>query len=479
MPVDTPTRIILTEDSGTLMTWPTPPTRQIVEDLVTQYAGQGVDVLSYGLLGTHQAIFDSKVCHRQFVDPPGGDTLDARNVRHMVETGLDFPAIIAETSHRHGMQFWPTARMNNAGRTFSQTHADNPDWFFAGYANVYGFAGSYRPMINYEVPAVRQYMLRGFRELVERYDADGLQLDFTRYPALFLAPRAFANTQLLTDYLAEIRSMLDEVGRAKGRRLTFAVQVLAYPHQGIPYGHDIAAWVRNGSVDCLLPSQPNNVDCHLPVDRWCELVSGTDCRVYPTIHPNVRFPWTVENRSTLDSLRAAAHLYYRQGASGLSTVNMFDALQNEWFKHLRDPDKVAEGPHHYRYTFDAEGSSNLSMRPDGLTWRHTTPIHIVDDPAQLTEGYLTLTVTNLTDESELVLFLNGEEIPRLAMGGKRQYPTLSSQKANTSLIELPLSHLKLIRGCNELGVSLNSTRPYAEAWIAVHEVELRVGRLNR
>jgi hypothetical protein len=70
---------------------------------------------------------------------------------------------------------------------------------------------------------------------------------------------------------------------------------------------------------------------------------------WPAIHPNFRFPWTVENRSTLETLRAAAYLYYRQGAHGLSTMNMFNALQNQWFKELRDPAKVARGPHHYRW----------------------------------------------------------------------------------------------------------------------------------
>ena len=203
----------------------------------------------------------------------------------MVENGVDLPAVIAAACHKNDLLFWPTVRLNNTARSPTPAHEDHPDWFFAGYAAMYGFGGGYRPMMNYELEEVRQFMLRGFRELVEDYDADGLQLDFTRYQSLFLLDRAHANADLLTRYLGEVRTMLDEVGLKKGKRLTLALQVLCYPAQGIYYGHDIRALVQHGFADYLLPSQPNNIDCNLPVEQWLEIIAGSDCQIFPTIHP--------------------------------------------------------------------------------------------------------------------------------------------------------------------------------------------------
>jgi hypothetical protein len=118
------------------------------------------------------------------------------------------------------------------------------------------------------------------------------------------------------------------------------------------------------------------------------------------------------------------------------------------------------------------------LRTDNITWRVTTPIRIVDDPARMADGKLRLTVENLKEESELTLFLNGEVIPRIESAGRKHYPVYRSGKQNVSQIEIPLSQLKLVQGVNQLGMSLESARPCAEAWVAVREVELLVGRLS-
>jgi hypothetical protein len=91
---------------------------------------------------------------------------------------------------------------------------------------------------------------------------------------------------------------------------------------------------------------------------------------------------------------------------------------------------------------------------------------------------LRLTVENLVDESELTLFLNGELIPRIRSAGREYYPVYPSNQENVSQVEIPLSHLKLVRGKNQLGMSMRSERPREEAWLRVTEVELLVGRLS-
>ena len=51
---------------ATLHGWPSPPTRALIESHVGQYAGQGIDVLSYGLVGAHLATYDSRVLYREW-----------------------------------------------------------------------------------------------------------------------------------------------------------------------------------------------------------------------------------------------------------------------------------------------------------------------------------------------------------------------------------------------------------------------------
>jgi hypothetical protein len=119
----------------------------------------------------------------------------------------------------------------------------------------------------------------------------------------------------------------------------------------------------------------------------------------------------------------------------------------------------------------------IILTDDGGTVRSwpTTPTRIVDEPSRMPAGKMALTIENLKDESELTLYLNGETIPRIERGGWPSYPVFPTDRVNCSRIEIPLSHLALVRGQNMLGISLQSTRPTSEAWVHVREVELLVG----
>ena len=48
---------------------------------------------------------------------------------------------------------------------------------------------------------MREHILRVVREPAERYDIDGLDLDFMRWPVYFKSDEVKANTPLVTDFI--------------------------------------------------------------------------------------------------------------------------------------------------------------------------------------------------------------------------------------------------------------------------------------
>ena len=74
--------------------------------------------------------------------------------------------------------------------------------------------------------------------------------------------------------------------------------------------------------------------------------------------------------------------------------------------------------------------------------------------------------------------VNGEVIPRTERGGRKHYQVQPTAKENVSRIEVPLSHLKLVRGKNLIGMTLDSKRPRGQAGVMVTEVEFLVERLT-
>jgi hypothetical protein len=458
-----PATIILTDDMGVFTShrWQRPIDRAAVADVVGHYANQGIDAVAWDLCGGPMTSYES-----EFGDPTEVHAAGERNMRQLREAGLDLPQELADASHRLGLQFWAGIRINAAATYPTRIHEQHPDWFLD--------EGAYRTMFNYELPEVRQFMLSIFRELTEKYDTDALQISFVRYAKLFHEDRVFQCTDLLTDWLGEIRAMLDEVAARKGRdRIPLALQVLARPNDGLAHGHDVEAWIQRGYVDYLMPSRTNHVDCNLPVELWKPMVEGTPCRLLPGVHPAFAHPMGLaEHRADLDMLRAAAHLYYRKGADGLSTMNMFDALQNRWFEILRDPEQVARGPHHYRYSLDpnvsTEGTMGLELR--SMWWRKCAVVWIVDDPVVVQHGALRFLIDNVGPNDEFEFTLNDQLIPRIRINaaGDLGYPRYSRISAavaggiidpganQTYQYELPAGDLPWVQGRNKVGFRLTA-----------------------
>ena len=144
-----------------------------------------------------------------------------------------------------------------------------------------GEDGRDRRWLDPSVPEVRALLVQAARELVTRYNVDGIHLDFVRYPDFTgcLGPsvrKRFEDAtgkkypgwpadvksgplrqefirwrcDRVTDLMSEVRGMLRREGQEK--LLTAAVYG-KYPSCVDAVGQDWEAWLRTGNVDYLLP----------------------------------------------------------------------------------------------------------------------------------------------------------------------------------------------------------------------------------
>ena len=230
---------------------------------------------------------------------------------------------------------------------FERAH---PEWRIPG-------AGCLDPAI----PEVYAHRMAIFREVAERYDIDGIELDFRRWYHMVSDP--LKNHTVLTRMVRETRRMLDEVARMKGRRkLILGARVgpsldidpspFVYPGSYYPVkpvnascrelGLDVRTWISDRLVDYLcptlfldgLPGQPKTRE-------FADLAKGTQVGIYPTLwswcyweHGITERTITLETKDEQalalykDDLCTAALRMYEDGADGISTFN--------WFSHLRN-----------------------------------------------------------------------------------------------------------------------------------------------
>ena len=119
---------------------------------------------------------------------------------------------------------------------------------------------------------MRDYAFRLIEEAVQRYDCDGIELDFNRFPTFFRTTAKAEDIAKINELVHRVRRMLDAESKKKGRSLALAARVPTSYEQCLAIGLDPAAWANNGWIDFLTVSEFLVVRYDLPVAPWKKLV---------------------------------------------------------------------------------------------------------------------------------------------------------------------------------------------------------------
>jgi hypothetical protein len=179
--------------------------------------------------------------------------------------------------------------------------------------------------LNYAFPEVRAHMTRIIFELIERFDIDGIELDFMRHPAFFRVAEAYQYRYLMTDFVWGVRTKLDEVGQKREKHLNLAVRVPPTLADSKRIGLDVEVWMKEGMVDMLIAGG-GFIPFEMPIRDWVEIAEGTGCKIYGCFE-GLR-PLLNEK-----SLRALALRYWEAGVDGIYFFNYY-SMSNDWKRNV-------------------------------------------------------------------------------------------------------------------------------------------------
>ena len=194
--------------------------------------------------------------------------------------GVDIAQRIVEESHRRKLEVFWEHRLNGADREADVTTParhplkdQNPEWLLEG--------GWWKPGLwNFAVPEVRQYKVAVLREVAERYDLDGINLDFGRHPPYLPAGKQWEQREALTDFVRQVRLMLQAVAEKRGRPFLLSVRV-ADSVPGCHFdGFDIESWVQQNLVDMIIIGT-RSIQVDLP--GFKRITTGNHVKLYPCI----------------------------------------------------------------------------------------------------------------------------------------------------------------------------------------------------
>lgn len=255
------------------------------------------------------------------------------NIRRMIERGEDPQQALIERGHRSGLHVYASIRMNDNHFNGAQVadlptlhhteltrmRVDHPEWLLGNQTSEW-FALSW----NFAVPEVREHRYAHIAEICERYDWDGVELDWQRHAFHLPMADAYRLRYVLTDLQRAARRMTDELARKRGRPFYVAARVAGTLEMCRRIGYDIPVWVEERLVDVLIPAGGAATDPSLDVETFVDLCRGTGIAVYPGFDGGLPDPFVgPEDAETKDRMRtrAIASTYYRAGADGIYVFN--------------------------------------------------------------------------------------------------------------------------------------------------------------
>lgn len=353
---------------------------------VDQYADTRVSHLMLNVC-YQRACFASRVWESYWdVDDPSREVTGWPRCYWMVhKAGVDPFAVSIARCRERGISPWLSIRMNDNHYIDEQCKTSRLWWNHPEYRT--------RPNagFDYNVPAVRDRYLALVAELVQRYDCDGVELDWMRFAHHFKWSEGVKGCAVLTDFMRQARRLTAAAAVRRGHAVGLSVRVPGSPDFAVALGMDGVTWAREQLIDILVPTctwMPTDFD--MPLEQWRErigpaaqhikLAAGADLWVKC-------MPQGPVMRHDLESMRGFAASAFDRGADCIYLFNHFsradfrrdvlaangrNTIEDYYIQHLIEaasPSGVVDKPRRHVLTY-------CDTVPPGAAYRALMPAEL-------------------------------------------------------------------------------------------------------
>lgn len=306
----------------------------------------------------------------------------------LVTSGVDLYGFMVERLKQAGIRVLANIRMNDHHGNlayWTPWEQEHVDWSLGEDtgARDWKSIGALRHM-DYAIEGVRSYRLSILEEIVDKFDIDGIQLDFGR-TAPFLSQPKREKSQFMTEYIQNVRTLLDK-SSPDGERKTLGALLPWDIEFCTAEGLEVAKWIHQDLVDYISPGEWYYADWNIPHQSWTELTKSSNCKLYPFTPGNVSSyqdfekgePSLLGDNRLLDGpkIRAIADNFTAQEIDGLAFYNFYTFDFGHYYPELHtwvNPEKSKELSRHYlncrRLIYHATERDSYDL---GIAFEHFT-----------------------------------------------------------------------------------------------------------
>lgn len=226
--------------------------------------------------------------------------------------------------HAYEVEYLDSWKRANLDKLF----AAKEDALFMQYANRYW------SLIDYTYQESRQKMYDILEDTVSRYDIDGIELDFTRWPIYFreisLGYEAYPeNVERMNEFMRMIRALTEKYSMERNKPILISIYVPDSLDFCYAQGMDIRKWLDEDLFDIAV------IGCHSGYFKsWEDAIGEYNGKVpvYAALDP-LAYVDTDVDAYYID--RHEANLAYKAGAKGVYAYNYFN-INHERFDNMYD-----------------------------------------------------------------------------------------------------------------------------------------------
>lgn len=199
------------------------------------------------------------------------------NMLAVHQQGVDYPARVLQRCRHKGISPWVTLRMNDCHYNDIPTHPFHGSfWRKDPQLRRKNCTGYFATCLDYAQQEVRDYYKALVVETLERYDIDGLELDFMREPYLFSAGKEAEGGPILTAWMREVHSLVSKAAAKRRHPVRLGVRVPSRPEVASAMGLDALGWAREGLIDVLVVTPRwATLEFDMPLQQWRELLGSS------------------------------------------------------------------------------------------------------------------------------------------------------------------------------------------------------------
>ncbi|MBR4654973.1 MAG: family 10 glycosylhydrolase [Kiritimatiellae bacterium] len=247
------------------------------------------------------------------------------------DNGIDPYAIWIARAREKGVSPWITMRMNDI-------HNPN-DPSFCSLSTTWRTMPETRRVpvgaktwhdysFNYAHPVVRKEHIGYIRELLDKYDVDGLELDWMRFPYHLAPGREWEDSHYLTEVVREARIAAEAAAKRLGHPVKIGCRVTTSYDAALKIGTDPVQWAKERLIDWLVVCNFfGTVDFDIDYAAWKRRIHAVnpDVTIVPGLDSGVVKDVGGSGRQylTLDEYRGWCDQQYAAGAPGCYLFNPF------------------------------------------------------------------------------------------------------------------------------------------------------------